>query len=60
MTLRKEHPLHNRRSKSNKMLGLVLGGFVMLVFAITIAKMTAGHNMEAADHVLRPALTYAK
>jgi len=56
MTLKKDHPLHKRRSKSNLMLGLVLAGFVGLVFAITIAKMTSGHNMEAFDHVRRPAL----
>ncbi len=60
MSIKKDHDLHKKRGKSNLMLGLVLGGFVALVFGITIAKMTAGHNMEAADHVLRPALSYAK
>lgn len=44
------------RKRNNAMLGLVLAAFVTLVFAVTIAKMMAGHNMEATDHVLRPAL----
>lgn len=56
MSIKPEHEVHSRRRKSNLLLGLVLGGFVSLVFAITIAKMMAGHNLEAFDHVRRPAL----
>lgn len=56
MAIGKDHPLQSRRKRSNMMLGAVLGGFVLLVFAITISKMMAGHNMEAYDHVRRPAL----
>lgn len=48
--------IHARRKKNNIMLGLVLVAFVVLVFAITIAKMMGGANMEAYDHVLRPQL----
>ncbi len=48
------------RKKSNILLGAVLGGFVLLVFAITIVKMVDGQNMEAFDHVRRPALEDAK
>ncbi|PCH97563.1 MAG: cytochrome C oxidase assembly protein [Rhodobacteraceae bacterium] len=44
------------RKRNNMMLGLVLAAFVTLVFSITIAKMMAGQNMEATDHVRRPAL----
>ena len=56
MAVRKEHPQAGRRKRSNILLGVVLGGFVALVFAITIAKMMNGDNMEAFDHVLRPQL----
>lgn len=48
------------RRKSNLLLGLVLGAFVLLVFAITIVKMVDGQNMEAFDHVRRPALEDVK
>lgn len=56
MVIGKDHELHERRRKNNAMLGYVLGGFVLLVFAVTVAKMMRGHNMEAFDHVRRPAL----
>ncbi len=53
MAIKAEHPLHGRRKRSNMMLGLVLGGFVTLVFAITVAKMMGGQSMEAFDHTVR-------
>ena len=56
MSIGKEHPQFERRRRSNVMLGAVLGAFVLLVFGITIAKMMDGQNMEAFDHVRRPAL----
>ncbi|WP_165775676.1 hypothetical protein [Paramylibacter kogurei] len=39
MTIRKDHEVHKRRGKTNLTLGVVLGAFVLLVFAITISKM---------------------
>lgn len=56
MPITEQTKYQEKRAKSNYMLGGVLLGFVTLVFAISIAKMMAGHNMEAADHVLRPQL----
>lgn len=53
MTIKVEHPLHWRRKRSNMLLGLVLGGFVALVFAITVAKMLNGQSMEGFDHTVR-------
>ncbi|MEJ6709840.1 MAG: cytochrome C oxidase assembly protein [Amylibacter sp.] len=53
MAIKTEHPLHNRRKRSNMMLGVVLGGFVALVFAITIVKMSNGESLEAYDHTTR-------
>ena len=56
MALEKEHDLHKRRAKRNLMLGLVLGGFVVLVFSITIVKLSEGQMLEAFDHTYRPSL----
>lgn len=56
MPIRPEHPQAGRKRRSNLMLGLVLGGFVALVFAITVVKMMNGASMEAFDHTLRPSL----
>jgi hypothetical protein len=55
MPFGKEHELHTRRRKSNMWLGLVLGGFVTLVFAITVVKMTNGVTMADFNHEARPA-----
>ena len=49
-----EEQVKERREKNNIWVGIVLLAFVALVFAITVAKMMAGHNMEAFDHVYRP------
>lgn len=51
-----ESNISDRRKRNNILLGLVLFGFVALVFAITVSKMMSGQNLEAYDHVLRPAL----
>ena len=37
-----EHDLHRRRKGRNASLGLLLGGFVILVFAVTIVKLSTG------------------
>ena len=56
MAIGREHPQASRKGKSNLLLGLTLGGFVALVFAIPVVKMMGGANMEAFDHVVRPQL----
>lgn len=57
MALRAEHDLHKRRMGRNLGLGIVLVGFVALVFGLTVVKVSNGGNMEAFDHTPRPALT---
>ncbi len=42
MTFRPEHELHTRRKGRNVGVGLLLGGFVVLVLALTVAKVTSG------------------
>lgn len=56
MAITKDHELHRRRAKRNLALGLVLGGFVALVFGITMVKLSNGEMMQAFDHSLRPSL----
>lgn len=57
---RATHELHNRRWGRNLGVGLVLVGFVAVVFGLTVAKVTTGANMEGFDHVARPALIEAE
>ena len=53
MGLAHEHEIHKRRISRNVGLGGVLAGFVALVFALTIAKVTDGEPTQAFDHTLR-------
>ncbi|MDB6175894.1 hypothetical protein PAF17_00040 [Paracoccus sp. Z330] len=50
MPMRTEHELHGRRRSRNVGLGLVLIGFVALVFGLTVVKVRQGDLMEAFDH----------
>ena len=45
-----------QRKSNNLLLGGILGGFVVLVFLITVVKMMNGHSMEAFDHTVRPSI----
>lgn len=40
MSLSKQHEMHKRRFSRNMGLGIVLAGFVALVFGLTIAKVS--------------------
>ncbi len=53
MGLTHEHEIHKRRFSRNLGVGLVLGGFVALVFALTVAKVTDGRPTQAFDHSVR-------
>ncbi len=50
------HEIFGRRRSRNLGLGLVLGAFVALVFAVTIVKLGDGQPIEGFDHQMRPAL----
>lgn len=56
MAFGKEHELHQRRFGRNVGLGLVLVGFVVVVFGLTVVKINRGEPVQAFDHVLRPEL----
>ena len=52
-----EHEIYRKRGKKNIGLGIIMGLFVLLIFFVTIVKMTDGNSMQAFDHSLRPELT---
>ena len=54
MSFRPDHELHRRRFSRNIGLGLTLVAFVVLVFALTVVKVTRGDPMQAFDHSVRP------
>lgn len=45
--------IHQRRKGRNLSVGLLLGGFVLLVFAVTIVKLSSGQMIEGYDHAPR-------
>ncbi|MEM7719307.1 MAG: hypothetical protein AAF222_08880 [Pseudomonadota bacterium] len=48
------HEIHERRKSRNVGVGLTLVGFIAVVFALTVVKVTRGDPMQAFDHVVRP------
>lgn len=54
MSIRVEHDLHRRRLGRNLGVGLVLLGFVAIVFGLTVVKVSNGNPMQAFDHTVRP------
>ena len=55
MSFRVTHDLHRRRFSRNLGVGLVLGAFILLIFGLTVAKVTTGNfvatqpNAEAVN-----------
>ena len=54
--LRVEHEIHRRRLGRNLGLGVVLVAFVVLIFGLTVVKVSQGHGLQAFYHVVRPEL----
>lgn len=42
MALKVEHEIHTRRKGRNFGVGVLLAGFVVLIVALTVAKVTSG------------------
>ncbi len=51
MSFPPQHEMHQRRFSRNLGLGLVLAAFVVLVFALSVVKVTRGDPMKGYDHV---------
>ena len=51
---KEKHEIYNRRGNKNMWLGIIMGSFVVLVFFVTIVKLSSGVSMQAFDHALRP------
>ena len=47
------HELYGRRRSRNLGLGLTLAAFVVLVFAVTVVKLSHGEDMRGFDHTVR-------
>ena len=48
--------LNIKRKNRNLWLALSLGIFIIIVFLVTIAKLSDGNLIEGFDHTLRPSL----
>jgi hypothetical protein len=48
------HEIYGRRRSRNLGLGLVLGAFVVLVFAVTVVKLRQGDMIKGLDHRIEP------
>ena len=46
--------VHKSKTASNIGLGLILIAFVILIFSVTIVKLSKGNTIQGFDHVLRP------
>ena len=51
-----EDDLNIKRKNRNIWLALSLGLFIVIVFLVTIAKLSDGNLIEGFDHTLRPSL----
>jgi hypothetical protein len=59
MVIKVEHPLHERRRGRNLGVGLLLVGFIGIVFGLTVVKVLQlgdVRQLQGFDHVLRPQL----
>ncbi len=54
MGLAREHEMHRRRLGRNLGVGLLLGGFVAIIFGLTVVKARRGDEMRSYEHI-RPA-----
>jgi hypothetical protein len=46
----KDEAIHQSRRGRNTVLGLILGGFVVLAFAVTVVKLSQGGEIVGFDH----------
>ncbi len=56
MAIKAEHEIHSRRKSRNIGVGLVLVGFIAVVFGLTVVKVQQIGAVQGFDHVVRPEL----
>ncbi|WP_108483589.1 hypothetical protein [Oceaniglobus ichthyenteri] len=56
MAMKTEHELHKRRFSRNMGVGLLLVGFVVIIFGLTVVKVKQLGAIQGFDHVVRPEL----
>lgn len=57
MAIKVEHEIHKRRLNRNLGVGLLLAGFIAIVFGLTVVKVLQlgdARRFESFDHVVRP------
>lgn len=57
MTIQVEHEIHTRRKGRNFGVGLLLAGFIAIIFGLTVVKVLQLGDVakfETFDHVARP------
>ncbi len=59
MAIQVEHELHERRKGRNFGVGVILVGFIAIIFGLTVVKVIQlgdANKFERFDHVARPQL----
>ncbi len=56
MAIKAEHEIHSRRKSRNIGVGLVLVGFIAVVFGLTVVKVQQIGAVQGFDNVVRPEL----
>ncbi len=46
-----------KRKNRNFWLAICLGGFILMIFLVTIAKLSSGGMIEGFDHTLRSSIS---
>jgi len=54
MAIHPEHELHTRRKGRNVAIGLILGSFVLLIFAVSIVKLSRPQSVDINAPNYRP------
>lgn len=57
MAIKAEHEIHRRRLSRNMGVGLVLAGFVVLMFGLSVVKVKQLGAVQGFDHAVRPEMT---
>jgi len=57
MVFKAPHEIYRRRFSRNLGVGILLVGFVALMFALTVVKVTRGDPLKGFDHTMEPVTT---